>query len=193
MILSYLSQSIEIPLPKNYEELLNVFINEFKIDEKKRKFLHLQYSDEDEEDIIIYEEADYTPFLESIKDNKIKNQIKGFINPKSMTSSSISLGNNDNDYLKEIENELSLSSLNKSENENDIDKTKEQLDKTMKENSDLIKNENNNYKAEIENYNSKIKSLEDEKNKINAENEINISKIKQLEEEKKNIVAEIEK
>ena len=168
LILSYLSQSIEIPLPKDYEELLKVFIKEFKIDEKKRKLLHLQYSDEDEEDIIIYEEADYTPFLESIKDNKIKNQIKGFIDQKSMTTSSISLGNNDNEYLKEIETELSLSSLNKSENENekDIDKTKGQTDKTMKENSDLIKNENNNCKAEIENCNSKIKSLEEEKIKL---------------------------
>ena len=160
IILSYLSQSIEISLPQKYEELLRIFIKEFKIDKQNQKKLDLKYKDEENDDIELDSEMDFTEFKKLSKRKKI-NKIEGYISQESQESCRSSLNLLDNN-----ENEFSERA--------DMTFKEEKEEKTLKENLELIKKENENYKIEIEKCNSKIKNLEEEKNKIIAENEKNI-------------------
>ena len=184
IIISYLSENYEIPLPNDYKELMRTFINIFSIDAKNQELLNLKYND-GEDDVYICDGNDYIPFKQSVKENKIKNEIIGFITAE-VRNSYTPLDLYSNICVSEISERHTLGN-------NDSDTVKEEEIEKIKENLELIKNENNNYKNEIEEYNSKIKILEEKNNEMIAEKEKHDSKIKELEDEKKKIIAENEK
>ena len=164
--LDYSSNIIEIPIPNNYEELFNIFINQFKIEEENQKFLNLEYND-GEDDILIGSEKDFNIFIDLLKDNNLINVIKGNIKQDSDNDNLLVL-NTSQDILDD-ENE------EKNENENHME-NKEEV-----ENLDLKEKEKNN-NIDLEHYKSKIKVLEEEKENQNKQLNESEKKIKELED-----------
>ena len=97
IILSYASNEFEIPLPNDYNELLNIFVNKFQLDENLQKILKLTYND-GEDDIWLEQEEGYNIFKDQIKENVISNEVKGVISRESR----ISIDNKD--FLQQLDN-----------------------------------------------------------------------------------------
>ena len=72
------SESCEIPIPKTYQELYNIYINKVKIEGNSQNLLNITYHD-DEDEIYISSEEDYQLFIYQLREKKIKNNITGTI------------------------------------------------------------------------------------------------------------------
>jgi len=73
--INYLSEQIEIELPKTLEELNNFIINNLKIEENFKKGIEISYEDESKDKINLLSEDDYILFVSNLKENIIKNEI----------------------------------------------------------------------------------------------------------------------
>ena len=178
IILSYASNEFEIPLPNDYNELLNIFVNKFKLDENLQKKLKLTYND-GEDDVWLDQEEGYNIFKDQIKENSINNEIKGVISRESR----VSIDNKD--FLQQLDNvqktlstiqdpNISLDkkiSLEKSNGFGDsinVDLDKDDTVKTINPVQNFLysynDNDNDNEKKK-EDKNSEIKILKEEKEK----------------------------
>ena len=140
IILIYESKEIEIPLPNNYKELFNLFIDKFKIDENTKKLLKLTYND-GEDDIWLEQEEGYNNFKNQIKENLKNNQIKGYLSRESRVSI-------DKDFFLQFENmQKALISTPEA-------KIKKSLGKSFEEsiNIDINKEDNINSISFVQNY-----------------------------------------
>ena len=140
IILIYESKEIEIPLPNNYKELFNLFIDKFKIDENTKKLLKLTYND-GEDDIWLEQEEGYNNFKNQIKENLKNNQIKGYLSRESRVSI-------DKDFFLQFENmQKALISTPEA-------KIKKSLGKSFEEsiNIDMNKEDNINSISFVQNY-----------------------------------------
>ena len=140
IILIYESKQIEIPLPNNYKELFNLFIDKFKIDENTKKLLKLTYND-GEDDIWLEQEEGYNNFKNQIKENLKNNQIKGYLSRESRVSI-------DKDFFLQFENmQKALISTPEA-------KIKKSLGKSFEEsiNIDINKEDNINSISFVQNY-----------------------------------------
>lgn len=168
IILIYESKEIEIPLPNNYKELFNLFIDKFKIDENTKKLLKLTYND-GEDDIWLEQEEGYNNFKNQIKENLKNNQIKGYLSRESRVSI-------DKDFFLQFENmQKALISTPEA-------KIKKSLGKSFEEsiNIDINKEDNINSISFVQNY---LYSNSDNDNE-NKENEGKNGETKTPNEEK---------
>ena len=178
IILSYASNEFEIPLPNDYNELLNIFVNKFQLDENLQKILKLTYND-GEDDIWLEQEEGYNIFKDQIKENVISNEVKGVISRESR----ISIDNKD--FLQQLDNiqktistiqgqSISLDkkiSFEKSSGFGDsinVDLDKDDTVKTINPVQNFLYSDNDNdndKENKKEDKNSEIKILKEEKEK----------------------------
>ena len=86
LILKYNTESIEISFPNNYEELIKIFIYSFKIVESNQEQFYISFIDENDDAVGIYSEEDFKLFQNQLKNNQVKNELKGEIIPSSKFS-----------------------------------------------------------------------------------------------------------
>ena len=86
LILKYNTESIEISFPNNYEELIKIFIDSFKIVESNQEQFYISFIDENDDGVGIYSEEDFKLFQNQLKNNQVKNELKGEIIPSSKFS-----------------------------------------------------------------------------------------------------------
>ena len=112
IILNYESNEFEIPLPKDYKELLNIFVDKFKIDENCKKSLLLTYFD-GEDDVWLEQDEGYEQFKEQVKEN---NKIRGIVSRESR----VSIDNKD--FLLQFEKIQKTFAIPQEQEENVLDK-----------------------------------------------------------------------
>ena len=181
IILSYDSNEFEIPLPNDYNELLNIFVNKFKLDENLQKKLKLTYND-GEDDVWLEQEEGYNVFKDQIKENAISNEVKGIISRESR----VSIDNKD--FLQQLDNiQKTLCTIQ--EPNISLDK-KVSLEKSLgfgdSINADLDKDDTvktiNPLQSYLYSYNEKEKKKEDENSEIKILKEEKEKQEKKLDE-----------
>ena len=187
--INYLSEQIEIELPKTLEELNNFIINNLKIEENFKKGIEISYEDESKDKINLLSEDDYILFVSNLKENIIKNEI---------TINELTLNENEFEYkfniMKEVLTgrktlnytsnnllEMSInsdSSISYSQIKDRKTKEKENEEKLKKEYEKKINDKEEEYKTQLKLYekdnNIKLEKLNSEiiilKNKLKEEN-----------------------
>ena len=187
--INYLSEQIEIELPKTLEELNNFIINNLKIEENFKKGIEISYEDESNDKINLLSEDDYILFVSNLKENIIKNEI---------TINELTLNENEFEYkfniMKEVLTgrktlnytsnnllEMSInsdSSISYSQIKDRKTKEKENEEKLKKEYEKKINDKEEEYKTQLKLYekdnNIKLEKLNSEiiilKNKLKEEN-----------------------
>ena len=189
------SESIEIPVPNTYQELFNIFINKFKIEENSQKLLNITYHDEEDE-IYISSEEDYQLFISQLRENNINNNITGAIMKDSrdikdlrnleelkesskdsfnekfnnMQKAFLGEGNEDNNDEDNLYNKSSFDSLIDSKNSfQDILDRKEKeknFDEKEKEYKTQLELKEKENKMNCDKFNLEIETLKEEKQKL---------------------------
>ena len=201
LIIIFSSESIEIPMPNTYQELFNIFINKFKIEENSQKLFNITYHDEEDE-IYISSEEDYQLFISQLKENNINNKITGIILKDSRGMKDLrELKASHKDSFNEKFNDLQKALLG---NENEESKDEDNLYNKFSFNS-LIESKNSlqeiidrkekekEFEEKEKEYKTKLE-LKEKENKMNCDKfKLEIEKLKEEKEKLEKKINEYDK
>ena len=147
IILKYGSDSIEILLPNNYDDLFKIFIEKFKIEKSKEDSLTITYIDDENDNIIIFSDEDFEVFKNLLKENLIKNELIGTCSNNSLQS----IGNIFNIELEHLIKNINNNNIqnHKTIIENSYNSL-EDSDNDEKETEEILIKNNNKSEEEID-------------------------------------------